>query len=153
MLLGMAGDTGILSPPVISLIVPKPSKKPPGDAAFPLNSSLLCKEPIAMKEERTVREATYRPSPTSPPCVVLIDPDPLSPKRYSHNARWTWNEEEGMFFASLVIETHMRAMTDPALMAEMAATLTYLHRNLDLDGGTRQSIGQKKRLTPQRKRK
>jgi hypothetical protein len=106
-----------------------------------------------MKEERTVRECTYRPSPTSPPCVVLVDPDHLSPKRYSHNARWTWTEEEGMFFASLVLQTHMQHMQDGPLMAAMADSVKYLLNTLDDQGGQRKDEKRKKRLTPKRARK
>lgn len=105
-----------------------------------------------MKEERTVRECTFRPSPTSPPTVVLVDPDPLSPRRYSHNARWTWNEEEGMFFAGLVLETHLRNMTDETQMAGMACAIKYLSGVLNTDSRHTEEKARKKRLTPKRKR-
>jgi hypothetical protein len=105
-----------------------------------------------MKSERTVRECSYRPSPTSAETVVLVDPDPLSPKRYSHCARWTWNEEEGIFFASLVLQTHIASMPDTAQMAEMAATIAYLLALIDDKGGQRKDNHLKKRLTPKRKR-
>ena len=105
-----------------------------------------------MKEERTVRECTYRPSPTSAATVVLIDPDPLSPRRYSHCARWTWNEEEGIFFATLVLQTHIENMTHPDQMAAMAGATKYLLGLIDDKGGQRKDEQRKKRLTPKRKR-
>lgn len=105
-----------------------------------------------MRADRIVRECTYRPSPTSPPCTVLVDPDHLSPKRFNHNARWSWTEEEGMFFASLVLETVLQRTTDPAKMAAMATILETIDTSLGIAGGHRTEVSTKKRLTPKRKR-
>ena len=105
-----------------------------------------------MKAERTVRECTYRPSPTSAPCVVLIDPDPLSAKRYSHNARWTWSEEEGIFFATLVMQAQMAYMADCPNKELLGQAVTHLLNQIDDKGGQRKDESKKKRLTPKRKR-
>jgi hypothetical protein len=111
-----------------------------------------------VKHERTVRECTFQASDTAPPCVVLVDPDNLSPKRYSHNARWTWTEEESLFFASLVLSTlvadlnaNPKNRTPQHMMDRLADSVSFLNNRIDPQATKRKVTARKKRLVPKRK--
>lgn len=111
-----------------------------------------------MKYERTVKECTYRPSDTAPPCVVLIDPDPLSAKRFTHGARWTWTDEEALFFASLVLTTRIDDMTasghnqrTAGVIESLTKARNYITGIIDPNDIHVQRRATKKRLTPKRK--
>ena len=112
-----------------------------------------------MKHERTVLECTFQASDTAAPCVILMDPDPLSARRVSHTARWTWTDEEAIFFASCVLsqlisdlQTQTRNRVPASLMAGMADTHAFLCGRIDPDLNLTKVVAQKKRLTPKRKR-
>lgn len=108
---------------------------------------------MVVRADRVVRECTYRPSITSPPTTILVDPDAMSAKRFSHTARWTWTDEEAMFFASLVLETIKPRLKDGEQMAGLASTLDYINDQLGAGEALRTENKLKKRLTHKRKEK
>lgn len=111
-----------------------------------------------MKHERTVKECTYQASTSAPPCTVLLDPDPLSAKRLSHTARWTWTDEECLFLALVILEQRMDEEVNRAkptmhadTLAGMATICKYLGDVIGVDAKHVKTKHKQKRLTPKRK--
>lgn len=111
-----------------------------------------------MKHERTVRECTFQASDTAPPCVIIIDPDPLSARRFSHAARWTWTDEEALFMASIVLDTlrtdcdaSPRRTLNTNVQTGLTHVLAHLSSIINPGGEQVATVARKKRLTPKRK--
>lgn len=100
-----------------------------------------------MHEQRTIVEHTYRPSPSSPPCVIRVDPDPLSHRRIGHEARWTWTEEEAMFFTSVVLEILAGRKDAKHLHTPIAAIREQIDILLNVWTGSVSTATKKKRLS------